>query len=106
MNFLNNNINQGSKLKVNFSNVYFMNKLKILGLSQTLASKITGTRIVSGLVGASDNEMSKNITSTCELPSDAVVMIGDICLIREDCKWTCSTRLASGPQSTVLAPRI
>jgi hypothetical protein len=106
MNFFNNNNNQGSKLKVNFSNVYFMNKLQNLGLSQTIASQMTIKRIVSGLVGASESDMNKNISSTSVLPSEAVVLIGDICLIREDCKWTCSTRLASGPQSTVLAPRI
>ena len=99
--FLNGSCNQSKKLKVTFSNKSFMSKMQVLSMSQTLASMIATSRIVSGLTGTVENGSGSELgTATCE-PSDALVLLGDICLIRDECKWTCGTRLSSGPQMPV-----
>jgi hypothetical protein len=78
-----------------------MSKLQVLSMSQTLASMIATSRIVSGLTGTVENESDSVMSNASCEPTNALVLLGDICLIRDDCKWTCGTRLASGPQSPV-----
>ncbi len=99
--FLKDSCNQSNKLNVAFNNKSFMSKLQVLSMSQTLASMIATSRIVSGLRGTVENESDSEMGNTSCEPSDAMVLLGDICLLREDCKWTCGTRLSSGPQSPV-----
>jgi hypothetical protein len=103
MSFSSGSSNQSNKFQVNFGNKNFMSKLQNLLMSQTLTSQISKSRIVSGLMGTVENESDSELGKACAEPTDVVVLLGDICLIRDDCKWTCGTRLASGPQSPVLA---
>ncbi len=102
MNFSDSSTNQSNTFKINFGNKYFMSKLQCLSLSQTIAGMITNSCIVSGLSqGSMQNESDSEMESAAAIPNDTIVLLGDICLIRDDCKWTCSTRLTSGPQSPV-----
>ncbi len=102
VNFLNNQANSTSFLKINFGNKYFMSKILALSQSSTLVGMITNSRIVSGATGSADYEADNELGTSSAETSEALVMVGDVCLLREDCKWTCGTRLASGPVTPVL----
>jgi hypothetical protein len=95
------NSNQGNKFKINFGNKMFMNKLFILNQSSEIVGKVTNSRISSGVLGTMENESDSEMGQACNSPSDAMVLFGDMCLIRDECNWTCGTRLSSGPMSPV-----
>jgi hypothetical protein len=98
LNFTNNSANQGLKFKVNFGNKCFITKLQTLTISQTL-SGIVSANSMGGMQGVLRSEADSELGLTKSSTTDALVLLGEVCLIRDDCKWTCATRLASGPHS-------
>ncbi len=90
------NSNQGLKFKINFCNKSFMSKLQTLNDSSNLVGQVTNLRISSGALGIMKNESDTVMGQTTSDPTEALVLLGDICLVREDCKWTCKTRLSTG----------
>jgi len=98
LNFANNSANQGLRFQVNFGNKCFITKLQTLTMSQTLTG-IVSANSIGGMQGVLLSEADSELGHTKSATTDALVLLGEVCLIRDDCKWTCSTRLASGPHS-------
>jgi len=65
-------------------------------MSQTLAG-IVSANSLGGMQGVLLSDGDSELGHTKSATTDALVLVGEVCLIRDECKWTCSTRLASGP---------
>jgi hypothetical protein len=94
-NFIKTNINQ-SKFKIGFFNKYYMTQIFFLSKSQGLCVSFNKSQILGGY-GKADDSADLEESHIKNDISNALVTVGDISLFREDCKWTCGTRL-TGPQ--------
>jgi len=101
--FLNYGSTSSTAFRINFGNKYFMSKMLSLNQSHAIVSMISNASIVSGMTSGLELENESCLGQSTAESMEALVMIGDVCLLREDCKWTCGTRLASGPHTPVLA---
>ena len=100
--FLTSQVNQNS-LRIKFSNKSFLSRILHLNASYGLLSKLLNKNIISGSVGSSrDLFDSENAELQRDL-NESLALVGEVYFFREDCKWTCGTRLGvSGAQSPVL----
>lgn len=87
--------NQGKYFTVNFSNKYFMTRVLTLNFDHPLVGRVSPAQRTCGLLGTVEDEMDMEIGGNGLVTYEGLVMLGDICLIREDGKWTCSTRLVN-----------
>lgn len=105
MNFLNSSSNQGRAFKINLSNKFFMSKLLTLTQSNSVLSQMKGTNSFCGLM-SSFCELNPELSLAGNEGIEGLVLLGELCFLREDCKWTCGTRLTSGPRSPVISSAI
>lgn len=99
LNCLKSSVNPTS-FKINFSNKFFMTRMLVLNKSKFLTSQIGNAQIVSGSMSALEDITDTESSVQSEL-NEGIIQIGDLFLFKDDCKWTCLTRLVSGPQSPV-----
>lgn len=102
--FINSSFNKSKNFIVNMSNKYFMSKTLSLTQSHSILNQINSTNSFCGLL-SSFNEINSEMSVTGSESLDSTVLIGELCFLRDDCKWTCGTRLTSGPRSPVLSVR-
>jgi hypothetical protein len=97
-NFLNSKINQNMS-KIKFSNKSFYTRIINLSNSSTLASIMNQYRIMSTAIGTG---MDPTESETNKLQSDlngGIGLLSELFLCKDVSKWTCSTRLSTGPIS-------
>jgi hypothetical protein len=100
-NLLHSRINQGL-FKINYSNKTFLTRVLHLNGSYGLLSSLLNTQLLSGSMGSSKSLYDSELSELQSDVNDGLVVLGDLFFFRDDCKWTCGTRLVSGPQSPVL----
>lgn len=102
-NILNANINTNSKIKIDLSNASFVNKMQTLSQCKTVLSSISQNDIVCGkeVLSKEDCVLGSNIKST-QMLTDDIILLGETCLFKEECKWTCCHPLASHPLDLVI----
>lgn len=94
--------NKGSLFQINYGNKHYMTKMQLLNQSHPLVGKMGPTVGNFEQLGSSDEGVKTSLASLGAEANTALILLGDLCFINEDCKWTCVTRLVSGPQSPVL----
>ena len=97
-NLFNCSSNKAKAFKINISNKFFITKTLSLTQSQTILNQINNTNSFCGLM-STFNESISELALTGMESVDSIGLIGEICFLRDDCKWTCGTRLTSGPRS-------
>ncbi len=101
LNFLNSSSNKGRAFKIYLSNKYFMAKTITLTQSHSILNQINNTNSFCGLL-SSFSEVNPELSIAGNESIEGLVLIGELCFLREDCKWTCGVRLTSGPRSPVI----
>jgi hypothetical protein len=79
-----------------------MTRVLHLAGSYSLMSKVASIQVLSGALGTSKDLLDTEASGLQTEVNDGLVVLGDLFYFRDDCKWTCGTRLVSGPQSSVL----
>jgi hypothetical protein len=99
---LTSQVNQNS-LKINFSNKSFLSRILHLNASYGLLAKLLNKSVISSSVGSSKDLYESENGELQQDVSEGLALLGEVYFYRDDCKWTCGTRLlVSGPQSPVL----
>lgn len=101
MNFMNSSSNKSQAFKINMSNKCFMSKTLYMSQSHSILNEISNLNSFSGLT-SSFKEINSEVSVNGADCADSLVLIGELCFLRDDCKWTCGTRLTSGPRSPMM----
>jgi hypothetical protein len=98
------NSSHSRNFTINFSNKYFMTKMLSLVQCQSLLGRVNKT-ISCGVMSSFQDEGRAEAACTESESLDSLILIGEFVFLKDDCKWTCGTRLSSGPVSPVLLAR-
>lgn len=97
LNFMRNN--QGNAFRINFSNKFFMNQIISLNLNHPLVGRVSPATKTCGLLASVEDEINTDLVSGTKNQNEGIMLLGDLSMIRDDCKWTCAVRLGMGPHS-------
>jgi len=69
--------------------------------SHSILNQITNSHSFCGLMSSFKEINSETLVNASEC-ADSLLLISELCFLREDCKWTSVTRLTCGPTSPVI----